>query len=125
MRPFRVYRNLHRGNFSVQSYLQYKKGYRVTDRVSTAILEDCSFRVYESGRQKVIKEKRKNVHAYIESDSYRVINGDVDVSNFREIYYNPYDLDAFVYKDNLKKVEKVKSILTYNNKLYDVSNKLV
>jgi hypothetical protein len=125
MKPFRVYRNLHRGNFSVQTYLQEKKGYRVTDRVSTAILEDCSFRVYETGRQKVIKEKRKNVHAYVEPKSYRVINGDIDVSKFREIYYNPYDFDSFVYKDNLKKAEKVKSILTYDNKLYDVSNKLV
>jgi len=125
MKPYRVYRNLHKGNFSIQTYLADKKGYRVTDRVSVAILEDCSFRVYETGRPKVITEKRKNVHAYVESKSYKVINDDVDVSKFREIYYSPYDFDSFVYKDSHSRVDKIKSILTYNNKLYDVSNKLI
>lgn len=125
MKPLRVYRNLHKGNFSVQSYIQDKSGYRVTDRVTSAILEDCSFRVYEAGRQKVLRERRKNVHAYVEPKSYRHIQGEVDVTNFREIYYNPYEHDSFVYKDTKKTVVSVSRILTYNNKLYDVSNVMV
>ncbi len=125
MKRFRIYRNLHRNNFSIQSYLQERKGYRVTDRVSSAILNNCKFRIYESGRQKVINERRKNVHAYIEPESYKAINEEVDVSNFREIYYNPYKFDSFVYKDNLLKVDSVETILAYNNRLYDVSNGLV
>jgi hypothetical protein len=125
MKPFRVYRNLHRGNFSIQSYIKEKGGYRVTDRASTVILEACAFRIYESGRQKVIKEKRKNVHAYVEPMSYRHVAGDVDVSNLREIYYNPYEFDSFVYKDTLKKVDKISRVLTYDNKLYDVSKVLI
>ena len=125
MKPFRVYRNLHRGNFSIQSYVQEKKGYRVTDRASTAILEDCNFRIYEAGRQKVIREKRKNVHAYVEPISYRHIKGDVDVTNLREIYYNPYDYDSFIYKDTQEKVSKRVTILAHDNKLYDVTNRLI
>jgi len=125
MKPFRIYRNLHKGNFSIQSYVQEKNGYRVTDRVSSAIFEDCTFRVYESGRKKVLTERRKNVHAYVEPKSYRHINGEVDTTNLREIYYNPYEHDSFVYKDTMKKVVSVSRILAYNNKLYDVSKVLV
>ncbi len=125
MIKYRFYRNLHKGNFSVQFYIQEKKGYRVIDRVNSAILEDCTFRVYEVGRQKVLREKRKNVHAYVEPKSYKHIQGEVDVTNLREIYYNPYEYDSFVYKDTKKAVLSVSRILTYNNKLYDVSNVLV
>lgn len=125
MKSYRIYRNLHRGNFSIQSYIKEKGGYRVTDRVSTAILESCTFRIYESGRQKVIKEKRKNVHAYVEFAVYRHIKGNVDISNLREIYYNPYEFDSFVYKDTLKKVDKISRVLAYENKLFDVSKVLI
>jgi len=125
MIKFRIYRNLHKGNFSIQSYIQEKSGYRVTDRVTSAIIEDCSFRVYESGRQKVLRERKKNVHAYVESKSYRHIQGEVDVTNLREIYYNPYNHEYFIYKDTGEEVKEVRKILTYKNKLYDVSRNLV
>jgi len=125
MKSLRVYRNLHKGNFSIQSYVQEKSGYRVTDRVSSAIFEDCTFRVYESGRKKVLRDRSKNVHAYVEPKSYRHIKGDVDTTNLREIYYNPYEHESFVYRDTMKKVVSISRILTYNNKLYDVSKVLV
>jgi hypothetical protein len=119
IKPFRVYRNLHKGNFSIQSYLQERRGYRVTDRVSVAMLENCNFKIYEAGRQKVIRDKRKGVHAYVEPCSYRCLDERMDVSKFREIYYNPYKHDSFVYKDTLEKVENVARVLAQDNKLYD------
>jgi len=125
MRPYRLYRNLHRGNFSIQSYIQHKRGYRVTDRGNSILLEECNFKIYETGREKVIREKRKNVHAYVEYAGYRHIKGGVDVSNLREIYYNPYEFESFVYKDTLKKVDKVSRVLAYDNKLFDVSKVLI
>ena len=124
-KPYRIYRNLHKGNFSIQSHVQEKGGYRVTDRATSAILQNCTFKVYENGRQKVLKEKRKNVHAYVESKSYKHIQGEIDVSNLKEIYYNPYEYDSFVYKDTKKAVVSLTRILVYNNKLYDVSKVLV
>lgn len=116
---------MHRGNFSIQSYIKDKRGYRVTDRASIAIFQDCTLRVYESGRQKVIREKKKNVHAYVESAAYKIIFGNIDTINLREIYYNPYNFDSFVYKDTLKKVTKVNRLLAYDNKLFDVSKVLI
>jgi len=58
-----VYRNLHRIGYvySVQDF----KTKRVTDRTSEIFLKDCEFKVSESGRQRVLREKRKNVHAKI------------------------------------------------------------
>jgi len=73
----------------------------------------------------VIREKRKNVHAYVESMSYRHIKGGVDLTDIREIYYNPYEFECFVYKDTLEKVKKINRVLAYNNKLYDISKKLI
>ena len=119
MKSFRVYRNLHKGNFSIQSYIEEKKGYRVTDRASTVMLENCNFKVYETGRQKVIREKRKGVHAYVEPLSYIHLDERMEISKFREIYYNPYKHDSFVCKDTLEKVEKVARVLAQDNKLYD------
>lgn len=122
MKPMRLYRKLHKGSFSIQSYIKDKGGYHVTDRATSAILEDCTFRVYESGRQKVLKEKRKNVHAYVEFGSYRKIQVDIDVTNLREIYYNPYRYNSFVYRDSEKIVSNISRILAHNNKLYDFTN---
>lgn len=125
MKLFRIYRNLNKGNFSIQSYLKDKKGYRVTDRANTIIMENCTFKIYNSGRQRVIKEKRKNVHAYIEAVSYNHLKGDLDVNNFREIYYNPYTCSSFIYKDTGEYLKKVSKILAYKNKLYDISGSVI
>jgi hypothetical protein len=119
-RPFRVYRNIHRGNFSIKSYVHGKYGYRVTDRGETFLMKECGFKIYEAGRQRVLKEQVKNVHAFVESTSYEHLEEKMDVSKLREIYYNPYKHDSFVYKDTLEKVEKVAMLLAQDNKLYDV-----
>lgn len=91
----------------------------MTDRASVVMLENCRFKIYENGRQKVLREKVKNVHAYVEPESYNHLDDKLDVSKFREIYYNPYKHDSFVYKDTLEKVENVTKLLAQDNKLYD------
>ena len=125
MKPFRLYRNLHRNAFSLQSYIKEKRGYRVLLRSKILILMDVKFKIYETGRQKVIKEKRKNVHAYVEPVWFEEVKKDIDVSRFREIYYNPYEFDSFVYKDTLEKVDTAFRVLAYDNKLYDVDKEVI
>lgn len=123
-KTFKVYRNLHKGNFSIQSYKPEKKGYRVTDRCSTMLLVDCKLSVSQYGRNKVLEEKRKNVHAFVKPNSFMELSEQLNVENMREIYYNPYKFDSFVYKDTGVKVENVKHIIAQDNKLYDGSNTL-
>lgn len=87
-----IYRNLHTGGFSVK--------YRgiVVERATDIVAENVTFKVNEIGRQRVIREKSKNVHAYVVCDKYKVVKSNVD--NLQVITYNPYKLDTFTCNKN-------------------------
>lgn len=57
----RVYFNLHSGLWSIQDY----KTRRVIGHASRVNLTDCTFQVSEAGRQRVLRERKKNVHAFV------------------------------------------------------------
>ena len=57
-----VYRNLHRQCWSVRL-----RG-KVIDHVDSIILMRARFQVGEAGRQRVLREQRKNVHAFVVGD---------------------------------------------------------
>jgi hypothetical protein len=99
--PFRVrvYRNLNKKCWSVLHKVK-GKGWRLLQHLDCFYLHDATFKVYESGRQRVLKERVKNVHAYVEGYigfpdnlSYCILN--------KEIRYNPYECDKF-YTDDLR-----------------------
>lgn len=56
---YRVYKNLHRGDFSILS------NGKVIDRGDNLILTNVQFYSRETGRQRVIEEGVKNVHAFM------------------------------------------------------------
>lgn len=88
----RVYRNLHTGTLSMQAYIPEKKGWRVVGHPDHVQLSNVKFVVREAGRQRVLKEKRKNVHAWIEGDL--VCKG---LGTYQQIAkYNPYKYDSWV-----------------------------
>lgn len=62
-----VYFNLHRKCFSIRAMEGPAKG-RVVAHADDVILGRVSFRVSEAGRQRVIRERRKNVHAFVEGE---------------------------------------------------------
>ena len=59
-----VYFNLHKKKFSVVPLTGSNKG-RVSGHYDRIVLTNCSYRVQPAGRAKVLREKRKNVHAFI------------------------------------------------------------
>lgn len=61
MRVF-CYFNLHRHCFSVRALEGPDKG-RVVAHADAVHLQNVTFKVSEAGRQRVLREKRKNVHA--------------------------------------------------------------
>jgi len=75
-----VYRNLHNGLFSV-----WHQG-RVLAHVPEIHLKDVQFRVRESGRQKVLREKRKNVHAFV----IGTVDAQPSTTAQTPVTYNPY-----------------------------------
>ena len=56
-----VYFNLHTELWSVRS----RKTRRVLFHSAVVLLYDCEFKVSQAGRKRVLKDKRKNVHAGI------------------------------------------------------------
>lgn len=69
-KPVWVYRNLRNGHKTRPLYSVMQNG-RVVARLHRALLSGkwndnlCKFVVREAGRQKVLKHKRKNVHAFV------------------------------------------------------------
>ena len=108
MRVF-VYFNLHRKCFSIKALEGDRKG-RVVAHSTTVLLEGCKFKVSEAGRQRVLREKRKNVHAGVTGTW---INADRVESCYeflsmvgRQVSYNPYKYDSFVIKATEQLVDK-------------------
>lgn len=86
-----VYKNLHKDCWSV------KQDGLVKAHTTDIELWDCAFQVNAKGREKVLTEKRKNVHAgvkgYIDCLG-QAAYGSVGVA----VTYNPYKYDSFVNK---------------------------
>lgn len=85
-----IYRNLHFGDcFSI------RKGGRVIERLSDFLAYDISFRVSEAGRQRVLRDRQKNVHAFVLAKSYEQ-QSFIDATDLIPITYNPYSSGTFV-----------------------------
>jgi len=96
-----VYFNLHRKLFSVKALEGPMKG-RVIAHRQHVLLNDATFKVSEAGRQRVIREQRKNVHAGVSGTWFNVAAGnglhDFVSMNGSAIMYNPYKYDSFVHR---------------------------
>ena len=103
----KVYRNLHNGLYSIK-----QKGL-VVAHAQRLYLRDCKFTVRESGRQRVIKEKRKNVHAFIEGYITDSVMGTTVERNDLPIAvtYNPYLHNSFVNKQNNKPIQGAMGVI--------------
>ena len=108
-----VYFNLHRKCFSVKALEGEFKG-RVVAHASHVNLIHCTFKVSEAGRQRVLREKRKNVHAGVVGQLVKLtFMGEKDkccyIENIyrcayqyphKRVKYNPYKLDSFYREED-------------------------
>lgn len=101
-----VYRNLHYPNrtWSVKS----GRTKRVVARREFVLIKDATLVVRESGRQRVIKEKRKNVHAAVVGTWVRdkkIIERILKKkSRMKHVTYNPYEHNLFTETETLSPV---------------------
>lgn len=96
-----VYRNLHKGCWSIK-----QKGL-VKAHATDVIIHDVRFKVSERGRQRVIRDQRKSVHAYAtgylmfldhldkEYDLVRRHWADRNKQDYVNVTYNPYKHPKF------------------------------
>ena len=89
-----VYFNLRRKCLSVKALEGPMKG-RVIRHVNSIVLSCATFKVSEAGRQRVLRERRKNVHAGVVGH-----HTDVPMHWGDPIKYNPYKYSSFVHAVN-------------------------
>lgn len=82
-RRVRVYWNLHRHCYSIQD----ASTRLVIDYSDSLVLADVTFKVSEAGRQRVLREGRKNVHAFVVGT---VISEYENPAQWWKVSYNPY-----------------------------------
>lgn len=109
-----VYYNLHKHCFSVKALQGVNKG-RVVAHTSQITLDNGLPRVSEAGRQRVITEGRKNVHAGIVGN---VRGFDLlDSPKGCPITYNPFKHNTFVFTETLQPLQDKASFYLFNKKV--------
>jgi len=86
-----VYRNLHTGGYSIQDT---KTGLVIAHRDEVA-LTDVVFVVRHAGRAKVLRERRKNVHAFAVGRWRKGRITDLKDRCAMSVHYNPYEAAYF------------------------------
>lgn len=92
-----VYFNLHKRCWSV------RHNGKVIAHLNKVCLKDVQFKVSKAGRERVLREKRKNVHAGV----FGVITSYYEAQFFIDwhtVTYNPYKYDTFVTKTDAQPV---------------------
>lgn len=87
-----VYYNLHTGLWSVKALDGDLKG-KVVGHAERIRLKNCEFRVSEAGRQRVLSERRKNVHAGVVGEVTCTQWSDIRYEWNEEQYPGLWDVD--------------------------------
>lgn len=108
-----VYFNLHKKCFSIKALDGANKGKVIAHR-NVVMLCSPTFKVSEAGRQRVLKEQRKNVHAGVaglwceEADTGYYVG--MAQRHGDKVTYNPYKYSTFVTVADEQPVEDGLSI---------------
>ena len=87
-----VYFNLHKYTWSIR---QCSTG-RVILHTDKVHIRDPKFVVRQSGRERVLREGKKNVHAFVRGEITHFDDFDPDYLDYTLVAYNPYKFDTFV-----------------------------
>lgn len=106
-----VYFNLHKKLWSVRALEGKDKG-RVIAHADELALSDCTFKVSEISRQKVLRERRKNIHAGVvgNMDTCKLTKAWNKAAGV-QISYNPYRGPDFYEVASQKPVFAAKRVL--------------
>ena len=113
-----VYFNLHLKQWSVKCL---KTG-RVIAHAHSVSLRDCTYRVSKRGRERVLLERRKNVHAGVVG-TLIALDGVApsDLETYQSVTYNPYKYETFVFKATELPVSHSDAVWMANKQVYALS----
>lgn len=123
-----VYFNLHKRCFSIKALEGVNKG-RVIAHKHNVVLYDATFKVSEAGRQRVIREQRKNVHAGVSgtwlNQAYDVRTVELSQITGRSVMYNPYKYDSFIVRSTEQPIKQSRvvalSVTNQRATIYSIS----
>jgi hypothetical protein len=115
-KEFKIYRNLHRDCFSVLKYNKEKKGYRLFSHEKDLVCSDVNFTISKAGRDRVLLEKKKNVHAFVICQNYSIFVEEPKLGD--QVYYNPYKMETFQVKATGEPIHSAGTVIMTNNKCY-------
>lgn len=119
MASYTAYRNLNKpGCFSV------RQNGKVIAHPKALIMLDCEIHVGEKGRLRVLRDRRKNVHAWIRSKQFKEIGKLTDFAEYEELYYDPYFTQHFFSLRTGEIVHRADEIILANNRCYISTSKL-
>jgi len=110
-----VYFNLHRKMLSI------RVNGKVMAHAPAITLDNPTFHVSEAGRQRVLKNKRKNVHAWVRGDwdNYlRTAISQVIPENSVEVTYNPYKYSTFVLAKDGSPIKNARYVAIYGKRIF-------
>jgi hypothetical protein len=118
-RRARVYRNLQNGTMSVLTRQRNSKGnlsWLLAGHTTDILLQDVKFYVSENGRQKVIRDRRKNVHAWAEG--IVIAATAEEVATPIDVAYNPYKTGTFVKRHTTISIFGAKYLAVKSNLVF-------
>jgi hypothetical protein len=118
-KPFKVYRNLNKkGWFSIIGYHLKKKSYLLYAHANNFKANNIEFKVSEAGRQRVLSNQKRNVHAFAHCMGLELDNSNVEYSRDNKVSYNPYKHGNFYMKHTGEIINEANSIFVTNNEIF-------
>jgi hypothetical protein len=113
-----VYFNLRKQCWSVKALQGPDRG-KVIHHCYELTLSDCTFKVSEAGRQRVLRDKRKNVHAGVVGEILVYGPGEVGgTGRIDQVTYNPYRYSTFVTKRDEQPVDTARVVFLVGRSVY-------
>ena len=116
-----VYRNLHKECLSV------RKDGLVHLHADAVYLKNANFIVSQSGRNRVLDTKKKNVHAYVRGEVISYLSDmeciehmyeEAESAGYTRIYYNPYKVNQFVNYKTMQPVVFAHDAYVIGDRIY-------
>lgn len=107
-----VYWNLHKDLYSLRH-----KG-KVIRYETCVVLDNAIFHVNENGRQRVLRDNKKNVHAYVkgtlleDKDYVDAIRAFTTEPTY-EVTYNPYKHNSFCFRSTGTSINKADRVILF------------
>jgi len=110
-----VYKNLHKNTWSIRD----RQTGKVVEHSDVVHLVDAKFVVQPAGRQRVLRTRQKNIHAFVRGTLHcflpNVQQGHpfvgLALANPKQVVYNPYESDKFRFKEIEIPVAYAKSVV--------------